>query len=173
MKKTIKINLSPSSIRQARQEIDHEKRWLMEKNEEFVRKLADKGFSIIEDQIQIAQGDSDKSHYTHVEINRFQTYAQARLVVEGKDILFIEFGAGVHYNGAAGSSPHPEGVKYGYTIGSYGRGLGKNDHWFYRDGTGAVQKSYGTQATMPVYTAYKTLGEEETFLRIAEEVFNG
>lgn len=172
MKKTIRINLSPSSINDARQELAHMKSWLIEKNEEFVRKLADKGFSIIENQIQIAQGDSDKSHYTHVEINRFQTYAQARLVVEGKDILFIEFGAGVHYNGAAGSSPHPEGVKYGYTIGSYGRGLGKNDYWFYRDG-GALQKSYGTQATMPVYTAYKTLADKDTFLRIAEEVFNG
>lgn len=40
-------------------------------------------------------------------------------------MLFIEFGAGIHYNGSAGSSPHPKGNEFGYTIGSYGKGLGK------------------------------------------------
>ena len=42
-----------------------------------------------------------------------------RLVVaHGDEVTFIEFGAGVYYNGAVGTSPHPKAGNL--TIGSYG-----------------------------------------------------
>lgn len=167
----IHFKLSVDSVKEARQQLTEAKQWLIDKNVEFVKKLAEIGIPVIERKIGESQGDSSPEHYTHVEINSFQTYAKAELIVEGRDILYIEFGSGIHYNGAAGSSPHPLGVEKGYTIGSYGKGLGKNDYWFYRDGTGALHKSYGTQATMPVYSAYLEI--KDRVLQVAKEVFNG
>ena len=94
----------------------------------------------------------------------------ATLIVSGKDLLFIEFGAGVHYNGAVGSSPHPLGASKGYTIGSYGKGNGSKDAWYYYSDTGEVVKSHGTQATMPVYKAGVEMRQQ--MLKIAKEVFS-
>ena len=167
----IQFKLSADSVASARQQIIDRKQWLIDKNAEFVKKLAEYGIPTVESRIEASRGDSSKEHYTHVEIVSFQAYAKATLVVEGRDILFIEYGAGIHYNGVAGSSPNPVGADKGYYIGSYGKGYGKKDFWFYRDGTGALQKSYGTEATMPVYEAYKDI--KHNVLKIAKEVFNG
>ena len=89
--------------------------------------------------------------------------------MESTDILFLEFGAGIHYNGPAGSSPHPKGTEFGYTIGSYGEGHGKQDSWVYQAPTGEWVRSHGTEATMPVYNAsLEIIRQIET---IAREVF--
>lgn len=59
----------------------------------------------------------------------------------------------------------------GYTIGSYGKGLGKNDYWVYYTDDGRFLTSHGTEATMPVYKA----GQEiiKRIREIAKEVFGG
>ena len=92
--KKIKINLSVSSIRNAQKELERYRQVLKSKNVEFVQKLAEIGIPIVNENVDAAQGDSDKTHNTYIKINSFQDYAQATLVCEGSDILFIEFGAG-------------------------------------------------------------------------------
>lgn len=169
MPKTIKIALSKSSVDDAIEELKRYKQGIIDKNELFVRRLYELGMQVIDERIAAAEGDSDKRHYTSVRIRQFQGHYEAILTVEGRDILFIEFGAGIHYNTPAGTSPHPEGKEYGYTIGSYGKGLGKNDSWFYNDETGAKRRSYGTKATMPVYTAWVEMKNQ--MIQIAKEVF--
>lgn len=84
--------------------------------------------------------------------------------------MFIEFGAGIHYNGAAGSSPHPKGEEFGYTIGSYGQGKGKNESWVYYADSGEWVRSYGTEATMPMYKASVEI--IQNIRKIAKEVFS-
>ena len=169
MAKKISISLSQKSIQNAIKEIEVYKRQLIERNELFVRRLAELGIPIIDQNIAAAQGDSDKSHNTYIKINSFGSYSEARLVVEGKDLLFIEFGSGVHYNGSAGTSPHPKGEEFGYTIGSYGKGQGSKDFWFYYADTGEAVMSHGTEATMPVYKASVEI--IQNIRRIAREVF--
>ena len=168
--KKIKINLFDSrSLDKAIQEIRQYQNSLNDKCTEFVRRLAEVGIPVIDENIAAAQGDSDKGHNTYIKIKSFDSYSQAELIVESKSILWIEFGAGVHFNGHLGSSPHPKGEELGYTIGSYGKGQGKNDFWFYYADSGEAVMSHGTQATMPVYKA--GLEIKRQVLKIAKEVF--
>ena len=169
-RKTIKIDLfDGKSLDNAIKQIQEYKRTLNDKCEMFVRRLAEVGIPIIDQNIASAAGDSDKGHNTYIKINSFGSYSQAQLIVEGKDLLFIEFGAGVHYNGNLGGSPHPKGKEMGYTIGSYGKGQGKNDFWFYYADSGEAVMSHGTHATMPVYKAGVEIRRQ--MLKIAREVF--
>lgn len=169
-KKTLKINLFDSkSLQSAIKQIQQYRDGLPRKCELFVRRLAEVGIPIIDQNISAAAGDPDKNHNTYIKLNSFGSYSQATLVCEGKELLFIEFGAGVHYNGAAGSSPHPLGEKMGYTIGSYGQGKGKRKAWGYYAENGDLVISHGTQATMPMYRA--GLEMRRQILAIAKEVF--
>lgn len=169
-RKTIKIDLfDGKSLDNAIKQIQEYKERLSNKCEMFVHRLAEVGIPIIDQNIALAAGDSDKGHNTYIKINSFGSYSQARLIVEGKDLLFIEFGAGVHYNGNLGGSPHPKGKEMGYTIGSYGKGQGKNDFWFYYADSGEAVMSHGTKSTMPVYKAGIEIRRQ--VLKIAREVF--
>ena len=169
-KRTININIFDSrGLDKAIQQIRQYQNSLNDKCAEFVRRLAEVGIPVIDENIAAAQGDSDKGHNTYIKINSFGSYSQAELIVESNSILWIEFGAGVHFNGHLGSSPHPKGEELGYTIGSYGKGQGKNDFWFYYADSGEAVMSHGTQATMPVYKA--GLEIKRQVLKIAKEVF--
>ena len=169
-KRKISIDLfDGKSLDNAIKQIQEYQRTLNDKCEMFVRRLAEVGIPIIDQNIASSSGDSDKGHNTYIKINSFGSYSQARLIVEGKDLLFIEFGAGVHYNGNLGGSPHPKGKEMEYTIGSYGKGQGKNDFWFYYADSGEAVMSHGTQATMPVYKAGAEIRRQ--ILKIAREVF--
>lgn len=171
-KRTININLYDSdSIKKAVEQIQNYSFELNNKCAVFVRRLAEVGIPVIDQKISSAIGDSSKNHNTYIKINSFGPYSQAILIVEGKDLLFIEFGAGVYYNGNSGGSPHPLGKELGYTIGSYGKGQGKNDFWFYYADSGEAVMSHGTKATMPVYNA--ALEIRNKIHRIAREVFGG
>ena len=112
MAKKISISLSQKSIQNAIKEIEAYKRQFIDRNELFVRRLAELGIPVIDQNIAAAQGDSDKNHNTYIKINSFGSYSEAKLVVEGSDLLFIEFGSGIHYNGSAGTSPHPKGEEF-------------------------------------------------------------
>ena len=46
------------------------------------------------------------------------------------EIMFVEFGAGVHYNGEGFYNPLSEEIKVDTSIGSYGQGHGNQDYWF-------------------------------------------
>jgi len=70
---------------------------------------------------------------------------------EGEEAVFIEYGAGVYNNGAAGSSPHPWGPENGYLIGTYGKGHGRKKTWGYQNENGEIILTHGTPAAMPMY----------------------
>ena len=167
--KTIKLKLNQKSIQEAIREIEKYKKSLLDKNKIFVKRLSEIGIPVIDNRISSAKGDADKSYNTYIEVNSSGENSQAVLKAEGKNLLIIEFGAGIHYNGPAGSSPHPKGKELGYTIGSYGKGLGKNDYWYYISDSGEKMKSYGTQAAMPLYHA--SVEMRQKMVEIAKEVF--
>lgn len=168
--KTISFDLSIKSIEDAIQQIEEYKNSFRYKLSLFLEKLADVGIAVIDDNM-VTEGDSSPEHYAYVRTNSFGDYAEATLILQGQDIAFIEFGAGVHFNESAGTSPNPKGAAMGYTIGSYGYGQGAKDSWWYTDDTGLKQKSYGTKASMPMYKADVEIMER--FKDIAREVFGG
>lgn len=177
-KKPLKADLSISSIRNLQKELEKYHDSLNYKCELLVKRLAEAGIPVIDENMSKAaftvdekgiQSGADPQHYTHVKINTFGSYARADLIVEGKELLFIEFGAGVYYNGAAGTSPHPKGEEFGYVIGSYGKGHGVQKVWGYYADTGELIPTHGVEATMPIYKA--SLEIAQNVVKIAKEVF--
>ena len=184
----MKLNISlfkKGDIDKAIKEIEKYQQQLNERGEIFLRRLAEIRIPVIDSRIARTQGDSDPTHSTYVTVYSFGDYSEATLTVEGKDTLYMEFGAGVHFNGEAGTSKRKEaeyksdvidyhisgGEEVGYTIGSYGKGLGANDFWFYEAENGDVIMSHGTEASMPLYHA--TMEIINNIERVAREVYGG
>lgn len=154
------------------------KQELRKKTDQLVKELTEVGIPVIENNMQKAnytydskgvRSGSDTEHYTHVKINAFDTKSIANLIVEGKEVLFIEFGAGVYYNGSAGASPHPKGQEFGFLIGSYGAGHGQQKVWGYYDETGELVMTHGVEATMPLFKAEQKIIDE--YVSVAKRVF--
>ena len=166
----ISMNLSTVSIAKAMRDIYRYKQELKRKTSLFVQKLADLGIETI-DKHKYSSGDADFNDlHSYVWLEERGHSTKATLVLSGKDVAFIEFGAGVHYNGAGGSSPNPYGLPLGMIIGSYGQGHGLEDSWFYYDEElGRFKTSHGTQAAMPMYYADREIHSK--FLSVAKEVF--
>ena len=164
----IKISLSTHSIDEAIKQLNEIKAEIQYKNSILVQKLAEKGLKVIEAN-KYSRGDSDFSDLqTYVWVDDYGDKAKAVLVLAGKDVAFIEFGAGVHYNGSGGRNP--DASKFGFTIGSYGKGQGVNDSWVYYDTEAARFKtSHGTEAAMPMHLARENI--LESFVSVANEVF--
>ena len=174
MPKVIRFSLSEASIDNAIQELDRYIKDLDENAKKLAEKIAERiawsassGFShaIADD---IFTGGERRNGNVSVTVeengNLFVVLA------EGKDAVFIEFGAGVYYNGSAGSSPHPKGSGLGYTIGEYGKGQGKKNVWALPGSTNEDPiLTHGTPAAMPMY---RGLQDALSVIRdLAKEVF--
>lgn len=167
----ISMSLSRRSIRNAINKLKKEKDELQRKTSIFVQRLAEVGIKVIE-ATGPGAGDSDFSDLqTYVEVSTNNSTVTAKLYLKGKDVTFIEFGAGVFYNGNPGGSPNPQGTKVNppMTIGSFGKGHGLEDSWWYKDDSGQWHESHGTQATMPMYRAEQEIIKK--FQDVAQEVF--
>lgn len=166
-----KATLSVDSLTKLSNDLKAYKGRLNRNVDVFFSRLSEIGIKVIDERMAEAEGQSNTSHYTVMKVDSFGDVSRAVLSVYGKDLLFIEFGSGIHFNGSVGSSPHPKGSEYGYTIGSYGMGNGAKDFWYYPVGDGTYKRSYGTKATMPVYMAGNEMADK--VVRIAKEVFGG
>ena len=170
MSKTIKVKLSINSIKNAVKELELYKEQIRFKTSLFVQRLTDLGIQVI-DAHKYSHGDSDFNDlHTYVWLDESDSKVKATLILYGKDVAFIEFGAGVHYNGSGGSSPNPYGQPLGMIIGSYGKGNGLEDSWiYYNEELGRFVVSHGTEAAMPMYYADTEIHKQ--FIEIAKEVF--
>lgn len=178
-KKTLKCNiLSLSSIKQLQRELQSYSNSLTAKCEEVVRRLAQVGLDEAEKHISEAgftydekgiESGSDVEHHSEIKVKTLNGYSHADLIVSGKEIAFIEFGAGVYYNGAVGQSPNPKGNDLGMVIGSYEEGHGKQNVWGYYSDGGELVLTHGTKATMPMYNASMRMYQEAP--KIVKEVF--
>ena len=180
MAKTISIDLSLKGIQDLKQYLLDYADSLKNKLDRFVYELANEGIPVIESNMAQAsytydekgiQSGSDTAHQTYVKLNSFGDYAKATLIVEGAEVLFIEFGAGVSLNVEAGPTKHPLGAQYGFLIGSYGQGHGAQNVWGYYADSGELVLTRGTKATMPVYKA--SLEIRNSVVEIAKRVFGG
>lgn len=167
----IGIALSVVSIEKSIRELRAYRQSIIEKSEELrnrvgkrVADLAQSGFngSFVDDLLKGGMRNAD----VMVTIDKRSNVTV--VIANGEDAVWVEFGAGVRHNTSAGSSPHPEGQNLGFTIGSFGKGLGKRDTWgFYQDGV--LTFTHGTPASMPMHKAMVTVCGE--VFAIAKEVF--
>lgn len=168
-RKTLNIDLSVKSLDDAIRYLENYELNFNAKLKRFLERLGDIGIHEIDSRMAGITGDSDLEHYAYIKVNQYGEYAEATLVLQGKDIAFIEFGAGIHYNGSVGSAAYDWAAQHGYTIGSYGKGQGAKDYWFYEDESGVSNMSQGTQAAKPLYSAEQKIKEQVR--SIAKEVF--
>ena len=179
-RKVISCRLSESSVQNAIKQLRDYQQRLKDKIYEFTQALAEAGIPVVESNISDAcytydekgiRSGSNTSHNTYVKVNSYGTQAVSSLVVDGREILFIEFGAGVWHkeNGPAGSSPHPKGSEFGYVIGSYGQGHGVEKQWGYYNEAGDFILTHGVKATMPMYRAAMKMATD--YVAIARRVF--
>lgn len=172
-RKVIRISLSEKEIDRAIKELEQYKREIIRKTEllrtkvaERIANLAQSGFNgaVVDD----LTGESGGVRKADVRVSIDERENVSIVIAAGEDAVWVEFGAGVYHNGSAGSSPHPEGSTLGFTIGGYGKGMGKRQTWgFYEDGE--LRLTHGTPAVMPMYNAVKTVCDE--IADIVKEVF--
>ena len=170
-KKVIRFGLSEREISKAIRELEQYKQEIIQKTDllrervaERIAELSRSGFAgaIVDDLVKGGQ----RTAQVDVSIDNRENVTI--VIASGEDAIWAEFGAGVHHNGSPGSSPHPKGSEMGFTIGGYGKGMGKKDTWgFYEDGE--LRLTHGAPATMPMYNALKTVCDELS--EIAREVF--
>lgn len=170
-KKVIRFGLSAREIDKAIRELEQYKQDIIRKTDllrarvaERLAELSRDGFAgaVVDDLLKGGQRTAQ------VDVSIDQRDNVTLVIARGEDAVWVEFGAGVHYNGSAGTSPHPKGSELGFTIGGYGKGMGKKDVWgFYEDGE--LRLTHGAPAVMPMYNAVKTVCDE--IAEIAREVF--
>lgn len=179
-KRTFKAELSVSSLEKLKNDLlNYKNNDLPKRLDRFVLRLAESGIPTIETNIASAgytydekgiESGSDTTHKTYVKLDRLVGMSKATLILDGEEILFIEFGAGVHYNGTSGSSQHPKGQENGFLIGTYGMGYGSQQVWGYYADSGELVLTHGTKATMPMYKASQVI--IKNVVKIAREVFS-
>ena len=172
MKKTVisfglserEIGKAIKELEQYKQELIRKTALLREKVADRIAELAQSGFNgaVVDD---VLKGGVKTAQVT---VSLSNTDDVSLVIANGEDAVWVEFGAGVYHNGSAGSSPHPNGSELGFTIGGYGKGMGKKEVWGYYEGD-ELRLTHGTPAIMPMYNAVKTVCDEIT--SIAREVF--
>lgn len=175
-RKVISFGLSVSEINRALRELEQYKQQVIRKTELLRKRIAERledevnsGFAaaVVDD---LLKGGTRKPQ-VNVTIDPGDNVSV--VIAKGeddhkKDAVWVEFGAGVYHNGAAGSSPHPRGGELGLTIGGYGKGMGKRQVWGFLE-DGELRLTRGTPAAMPMYNAMQTVCRE--IASIAKEVF--
>ena len=173
MSRTIHVDLfSPSSIDAAIRELRDYQKWVEQKTVElreriayFIAKDASAVFNTATADDLIGEGVVTGN----VEVTVNNDGDISLVIANGKDAVFMEFGAGIYHNGSVGSSPNPLGEGLGYTIGSYGENGAKEAWGFYGD-DGELHLTRGVPASMPLYNAVTAIRNE--LVDIAREVFS-
>lgn len=76
-----------------------------------------------------------------------------KVMIQGEDIAFIEFGAGIYYNNGREPNPISQAVQFDTAIGSYGKGQGNKPYWFIAHNL----ISRGIPAYMPIANAIEEI----------------
>ena len=173
MSKVIEIDLSVAGINRLQKELKDYDKWLKSKIDELCKRLAEYGVERAEVYFGYALYDG----INDVTVEPAKKRGENCYVVKakGSTVLFIEFGSGVYY-----PDSHPEGSANGMIHGTYGRGLGKNNYWFYTGQPGNAGGelahgktnttiTHGNPANMSLYFARKDV--EAEIGRIVKEVF--
>lgn len=162
--KRISFSLTAKDISRAIKELDTYKKWVLDRAAVLNERLAVYGAAVASARFSTAWYDED---HKDVSIDARPTTTGWAITANGSDVLFIEFGAGVYYNGPEPYPVHRPPEVAG--IGQYGKGKGKQKSWGYYDSAGELKVTHGTPAAMPMWWASKEI--QQHLVEIAREVF--
>ena len=128
----MKIKISLGNIEKAIKQVEEYKNSLAKKEHEFLQRLAEIG--ITEASARFSTARYDGTNDVEVEEPVWIEENKVAVRASGNAVTFIEFGTGVFFNSEGDN--HPSADKYGFEIGGYGQGRGKNDFWYYRGNPG-------------------------------------
>lgn len=162
MSKTIKIELTDKSLKNAVRELERYAEWVEQKEAELRLRLAQRGAVVASIYFSraIYNGVND------VSVRVDNTGSVAVIYAEGESVAFIEFGSGAKYGYG-----HPMNDVLGTGPGTWSDGPEGKGHWDNPKGWwyGSGKHSYGNPPAMAMYQAIQVMTEEVT--EIAKEVF--
>ena len=154
------VELSPQSVKDAVKILETYKKWVDKKMDELMVRLAAVGLETARVRFEMGATEGNKAPETWVEPieNGF------KIIARGKDVFFIEFGAG----DAAGSHPDAAKAPVDTSKGSYSA---KNTMEYVKYGSWHHDGKKYTElpAYMPMYHAARDI--ERNITKIAKEVF--
>lgn len=163
-KRVITVQLNSKSIGSTIKDLRAYKNWARRKAVELAKRLAQLGAQ--EARVRFAGAQYDGANDVSVSVEPIDR--GYKIVASGNAVFFIEFGAGVYYNG---SEPYPEPRPGGVVgIGEYGQGKGKRKAWGFYDDRGELVITHGTPAAMPMLHAGRVMRQDVE--KIAREVFS-
>ena len=174
MKHVIKFELDSASIDKAIYELRAYRDDLSKKVELFVDALLTEGIRVASLRVASTQGDS-KLPDVKYDIRPTGETTWAEISINGSDVLFVEFGAGIAYNTG---KEHPQAAEFGYGIGTYPSEHPPNKainpgYWYYSEhdsvGKKVKTRSIGTEATMPIYGAAEEM--RNVVIKTAKNIF--
>lgn len=141
---------------------------LPEQMENFLRNLMNAGIPIIDLNYVKSRGGNDYTmqHSSWVEVVNNGDRIVAKLIVEGEDLAFVEFGAGIFFH----TTGHPLENEFGMGVGTYPNQTHAYDNfWWYKGEDGKSHFSKGIGAQMPVFKAGEEIANK--FEEVARETF--
>ena len=178
--KTLYVTLRDSkSIERTIKDLEAYKDSLLSKNERFVKRLAEIGVTVAKATLANGQGDSERSAKFYLFFANANGVSTGQIIItstphvddKGRKFyphLAWEFGSGIYYNNG---NTNPKASELGMGVGTFPEQKhAYDDYWWYRDNSNNLHISYGTEATMPMYKASKTIIEEIN--AIAREIFS-
>ena len=161
----MKIKVNPydtKSITDAINQLKQYKKDFLAKEAIFVRRLAEIGVSVASTGFETADYDG----INDVVVTLEHQGNRAAVVASGETVGFIEFGTGIRY-------PEWDNTGMEYTPpkhGTYGKGYGARPKgWYFSQGVGAAQHTYGNQPAEAMRTARDVMIEK--VIQIAREVW--
>lgn len=163
MSKTIQVELSNDSLKNAVKELRRYSSWVQNKEDELRMRLAMLGATVAS--IKFSRAIYNGSNDVSVRVD--DTGSVAVIYAEGESVAFIEFGSGKKYGYG-----HPQATELGFGPGTWSDGPDGKGHWDDDRGWwyGSGQHSYGNPPAMAMYSAVKEITENVT--KIAKEVFS-
>lgn len=173
-KRVIRGELSVKGIQSIIDQLREYKQELNDKTELFCRKLAEAGLVVAES--RIAESPLGKTVSVRIDMEPSKGGCKAILIAKGQKktndygtastLLFVEFGAGIHYNANA----NPKAGEMGYGVGTFpGQIHAFEDGWYYWGEDEKWHYTHGVKATMPMYNA--SVAIREKIYECAKEAF--
>lgn len=145
------------------QELNNIKLWIEQKTRELNERLA----VVAANEAASRFGNAIYDGTNDVTLTAEPTANGWQIVAEGQAVFFIEFGAGVYYNG---TEPYPEPRPGGIVgIGEYGKGYGKRNAWGFYNADRELVITHGNPAAMPMFYAKEAVIAQLN--EIARQVF--
>lgn len=134
----------------------------------FLNNLMRVGIPVVDNNYKKSRGGDDYTmqHSSWVEVVNNGDRIVAKLIVEGEDLAFVEFGAGIFFH----TTGHPLENEFGMGVGTYPNQTHAYDNfWWYKGEDGKSHFSKGIGAQMPVFKAGEEIANK--FEEVARETF--